>query len=178
MTSWIAATAFIATNVDDLFLLTLWFVKRSRFATVLLGQLVGFSAIIFLSIVGYWGLRLLPQSAVHWFGLAPVAIGIKQLLSSTAEDSRTQPESMWSVATMTFANGSDNLAVYIPLFGRFAPWQVGLIAITFYLLLFLYVIAAYFAASRLKRNDQIHRWAHRIAPVVIIGIGLAILFSH
>jgi cadmium resistance protein CadD (predicted permease) len=178
MTSWIAAAAFIATNVDDLFLLTLWFVKGSRFATVLLGQVVGFSAILFLSLVGYWGLRLLPQFAVHWFGLAPVAIGIKQLLSSTDTDSRTQPESAWSIATITFANCSDNLAIYTPLFGKFSPWQVGLIVITFYLLLFLYVISAHFAASRLKRNNQIHIWAHRIAPLVIIGIGLAILFSH
>lgn len=178
MTSWIAATAFIATNVDDLFLLTLWFVKRSRFATVLLGQLIGFSAILFLSLVGYWGLRLLPPSAVHWLGLAPVAIGIKQLLFSTDKDSRARPESAWTVATITFANGSDNLAVYAPLFGRFSPWQVGAIAITFYLLLFFYVVAAHFAASRLQRSDQMHIWAHRIAPVVIIGIGLAILFSH
>jgi cadmium resistance protein CadD (predicted permease) len=161
-----------------LFLLILWFVKRSRFATVLLGQLVGFSAILFLSLVGYWGLRLLPQSAVHWFGLAPVAIGIKQLLSATDRDSRNQPESAWSIATITFANCSDNLAAYTPLFGKFSPWQVGLIAITFYLLLFLYVFAAHFAASRLKGNEQVHKWAHRIAPVVIIGIGLAILFSH
>src|SRR3979490_1160721 len=95
MTSWIVAAAFIATNVDDLFLLPFWFVKRSRFATVLLGQVVGFSAIVFLSLVGYWGLRLLPQSAVHWFGLAPVAIGIKQLLSATDRDSRNQAESAW-----------------------------------------------------------------------------------
>jgi cadmium resistance protein CadD (predicted permease) len=178
MTSWIAATAFIATNVDDLFLLTLWFVKRSRFTTVLLGQFVGFSAILFLSFAGYWGLRLLPQSAVHWFGLAPIAIGIKELLSSSDENSRTRAESAWSVDVITFANCSDDLAVYPPLFGKFSPWQVGLITITFYLLLLFYVIAAYFAASRLKQSDRLHRWAHRIAPVVIIGIGLAILFSH
>jgi cadmium resistance protein CadD (predicted permease) len=178
MISWIATTAFIATNVDDLFLLTLWFVKRSRFATVLLGQLVGFSAILFLSLVGYWGLRLLPVSAVHWLGFAPIAIGIKQLLSSTDKGSQTQPESAWSVATITFANCSDNLAVYTPLFGKFSPRQVAWITISFYVLLFLYVLAAHFAASRFKRSDQIHRWAHRIAPVVIIGIGLTILFSH
>jgi cadmium resistance protein CadD (predicted permease) len=178
MTSWIAATAFIATNVDDLFLLTLWFVKRSRFGTVLLGQFVGFSAILFLSLVGYWGLRLLPVSAVHWLGLAPIFIGVKQLLSSMRKDPRVQAESVWSVATITFANGSDNLAVYTPLFGRFSPWQVGLIAITFYLLLFLSVVAAHFAASRLKPSDRVHKWAHRIAPVVIIAIGLVILFSH
>lgn len=178
MTSWIAATAFIATNVDDLFLLTVWFVKRSRFTTVLLGQLAGFSAILFLSFAGYWGLRLLPQSAVHWFGLAPIAIGIKELLSSSQEAAQTQAESAWSVAIITFANCSDDLAVYPPLFGKFSPWQVGLVTATFYLLLFLCVIAAHFAASRLMRSDQIHRWAHRISPVVIIGIGLAILFSH
>jgi len=178
MTSWIAATAFIATNVDDLFLLTLWFVKRSRFTTVLVGQLIGFSAVLFLSLAGYWGLRLLPQPAVHWLGLAPVAIGIKQLLSSRDKDSRTRPESAWSVATVTFANCSDNLAVYPPLFAKFSLWQISSIAVSFYVLLFFYVVAAHFAASRLNRIDQVHRWAHRIAPVVIIGIGLAILFSH
>jgi cadmium resistance protein CadD (predicted permease) len=120
----------------------------------------------------------LPKSAVHFLGLAPVAIGVKQLLSATDKGSETQPESAWSVATSTFANCSDNLAVYTPLFGKFSPCQVGWIAISFFLLLFRYVIAAHFAASRLKRNDQVHRWAHRSAPVVIIGIGLAILFSH
>lgn len=134
MSSWIAATAFLATNVDDLFLLTLWFVKRSRFTTVLLGQLLGFSAILFLGLVGYWGLRLLPESAVHWLGLAPIAIGIKQLLSSLQTDSQVQVESAWSVAIITFANGADHLAVYIPLFGKLAPWQVGAVAAIFYLL--------------------------------------------
>lgn len=178
MTFWIAATAFIATNVDDLFLLTFWFVKRSRFSTVLLGQLFGFSAILFLSLAGYLGLRLLPGSAVHWLGLAPIAIGIKQLLSSMDHNSQAQADSAGSVATITFANGSDNLAVYMPLFGRLTPWQVTSTAIVFYLLLFLYVIAAYFLASRLEQNDQIHAWAHRIAPIVIIGIGLMILLSH
>jgi cadmium resistance protein CadD (predicted permease) len=178
MTSWIAATAFFATNVDDLFLLTLWFVKRSRFGTVLLGQLLGFSAILLFSLVGYFGLRLLPESAVHWLGLAPIAIGIKQLLCAVKKPSETLQESAWTLAAITFANGADNLAVYAPLFGKFSPWQVGSIVLFFYALLFVYVIAAQFAASRLKRNDQIHIWAHRIAPVVIIGIGLAILFSH
>ena len=178
MIFWIAATAFIATNVDDLFLLTLWFVKRSRFAPVLLGQLLGFSAILFLSLVGYWGLRLLPGSAVHWLGLAPIAIGIKQLLSSARKGSQAQAESAWGFATITFANGSDNLAVYTPLFGMCTPGQAGTITITFYLLLFVYVIAAYVFTSYLRRSDKIHRLAHRIAPVGIIGIGLVILFSH
>jgi hypothetical protein len=68
MTFWIAATAFLATNVDNLFLLTLWFVKRSGFATILRRQLDGFSAILLVSLVGYLGLRLLPGSAVHWLG--------------------------------------------------------------------------------------------------------------
>lgn len=177
MTSWIAATAFIATNVDDLFLLTLWFVKRSHLATVLLGQLLGFSGILFLGLAGYWGLRLLPGPAVHWFGLAPIAIGIKQLLASQKVSS-VQVESAQSVAIITFANGSDNLAVYIPLFGKLAPWQVGEVAIVFYSLLFLMVIFAQLIASRLKLSDQVRQRAHRLSPIVIIGIGLMILFSH
>jgi len=177
MTSWIAATAFIATNVDDLFLLTWWFVKRSRFATVLLGQLLGFSGILFLALLGYWGLRLLPVSAVHWFGLAPVAIGIKELLASQ-KDSPEHAESARSVAIITFANSADNFAVYIPLFGKLTPWQVGEVVIIFYLLLFLIVIFAQLIASRLKLSDQVRQRVHRLSPIVIIAIGLMILFSH
>lgn len=178
MTAWVATTAFIATNVDDLFLLILWFVKRSRFSTVLLGQLLGFSAILLLSLLGYWGLQVLPHSSLHWLGLAPIAIGLKHLLSSTRSAQQIQADSAWNIAVVTFANGSDNLAVYPPFFARLSPWQVSWIVITFYLLLFLYVIAAYFAALHIKRNDQLQRWAHRIAPIIIIEIGLAILFSR
>ena len=178
MTFWIATTAFIATNVDDLFLLSLWFVKRTRFSTVLLGQLAGFSGILLLSLVGYWGVRLLPQSYVHWLGFAPIAIGIKQLISTSDKVSRVQAESVWNVAAVTFANGSDNLAVYIPLFGRYSPSRVALIVIIFYLLLFLYVIGTNVATSRIKQSDKAHSLAHRIAPIVIIGIGLVILLSQ
>jgi cadmium resistance protein CadD (predicted permease) len=99
-------------------------VKRTRFLTVLLGQLVGWLAVLLLSLVGYRGLRLLLESAVHWRGLAPVALGIMQLLSSTDKGSETRPESTWSVATIAFATCSDNLAVYTPLFARFLPRQV------------------------------------------------------
>lgn len=178
MNYWIATTAFIATNVDDLFLLILWFAKRSRFTTVLLGQLVGFSAIVVLSLLGYWGVHFLPQSSAHWLGFASIAIGVKQLISSVGKETQVQADSAWNVATITFANGSDNLAVYTPLFGRFSPSKVVSIVIIFYLLLFLYVIAARFTASHLKRDDRIREWAHRVAPFVVILIGLAILFSH
>jgi cadmium resistance protein CadD (predicted permease) len=68
--------------------------------------------------------------------------------------------------------------VYIPLFGKHSPSRVSLIVINFYLLLFLYVIGTNVATSRLKQSDQVHRWAHRIAPIVIIGIGLVILLSQ
>jgi cadmium resistance protein CadD (predicted permease) len=177
MRAWVAITVFIATNVDDLFLLVLWFVKRSLFSTVLLGQFLGFSAILLLSLLGYWGLQLLPHSSLHWLGLAPIAIGLKHVVTSTRSAQQVQTDSAWSVAAITFANGSDNLAVYPPFFAKLSRWQVSWIVITFYLLLFLYVIAAYFAALHIKRNDQFQRWAHRIAPLIIIGIGLAIVFS-
>jgi cadmium resistance protein CadD (predicted permease) len=82
--------SLLATNVDDLFLPTLWFVERSGFATVLRGQLAGFSAILLVSLVGYLGLRLLSGSAVHWLGLAPIAIGIKQLVSAVDTATRVR----------------------------------------------------------------------------------------
>jgi hypothetical protein len=48
---------FMVTTLTNLLLLTAWFAKRSRFATEVLGQVLGFSGLLFLS--------LAPDFAVH-----------------------------------------------------------------------------------------------------------------
>jgi cadmium resistance protein CadD (predicted permease) len=172
----LALAAFVSTNVDDLFLLMLWFLKRTSFRTVLLGQAAGFTALVLVSVLGYLGTMALAQSSVHWLGLLPIAIGIKQLLSTDQEDDRPA-DTWWTVATLTVANGGDSVAVYIPLFSRYNMRNVGLIIFCFYVSLCLWVAFARFAAEKLARNERIHRIAHRATPFAIILIGVVILFS-
>lgn len=172
----LALAAFVSTNVDDLFLLMLWFLKRTSFRTVLLGQAAGFTALVVVSVLGYLGTMALAPSSVHWLGLLPIAIGIKQLLSTEQEDGRPA-DTWWTVATLTVANGGDSVAVYIPLFSRYNLRNVGLIIFCFYVSLCIWVALARFAAEKLARSERIHRIAHRASPFVIILIGVVILFS-
>jgi cadmium resistance protein CadD (predicted permease) len=172
----LALAAFVSTNVDDLFLLTLWFLKRTSFRTVLLGQAAGFTALVLASVLGYLGTMALAQSSVHWLGLLPIAIGIKQLLSAEQDDDRPA-DNWWTVATLTVANGGDNVAVYVPLFSRYTMRNVGLIICCFYVSLVLSVVLARFAAGKLARNDRIHGIAHRASPFIIMLIGVIILFA-
>jgi cadmium resistance protein CadD (predicted permease) len=173
----LALAAFISTNVDDLFLLMLWFLKRTSLRIVLLGQAAGFTALVLASVLGYLGTMALAQSAVRWLGLLPIAIGIKQLLSADQDDDRPA-DSWWTVATLTVANGGDSVAVYIPLFSRYTMRNVGLIIFCFYVSVFLWVVLARLAAAKLARNERVHSIAHRASPFVIILIGVVILCSE
>jgi cadmium resistance protein CadD (predicted permease) len=173
----LALAAFASTNVDDFFLLTLWFLKRTSFDIVLLGQAAGFTAIVLVSLLGYLGTMVLPQHSTHWLGLLPIAIGIKQLWS-THHDDNQPADSWWTVATLTAANGGDSVAVFVPLFSRYDVKHVGLIIACFYVSLWLLVVIARFAAARLATDERIHRIAYRASPFVIMLIGVVILFSH
>src|SRR5262249_43651386 len=86
MSSWIGAmaasvTTFAATNIDDLFLLTLFFASQVPTRRVLGGQYLGFSAIIILSLTGAWAALALPHQWIRFLGILPLAIGIRELLS-------------------------------------------------------------------------------------------------
>jgi len=172
----VAILAFVSTNIDDFFLLALWFLKRSRLGIVVLGQFVGFSALLLVSLLGYFGTTLLPQRRVHWLGVLPIAIGIKQLKSGHEEDN-SPAESWWSVATVTTAHGGDNIAVYVPLFARHDLRSVAFIVVCLYITLGFLVGVARIATKSLAHNLVVHRMAHRISPFVIIFIGVLILFS-
>ena len=173
----LALAAFVSTNVDDLFLLMLWFLKRTSLRTVLFGQAAGFTLLVLASMLGYLGTMALAQSSVHWLGLLPIAIGIKQLVCTDQDDDRPA-DSWWTVATLTVANGGDSVAVYIPLFSRYNVRNVGLIIFCFYVSLCLWVVLARLAAAKLARNERVHSVAHRASPFVIILIGVVILCSE
>jgi hypothetical protein len=63
-----ALAAFVSTNVSNLFSLTLWFLKRTSFNVVLLGQAAGFTALLLVSVLGCPGAMALPQRYIHRLG--------------------------------------------------------------------------------------------------------------
>ena len=115
----VAVAAFAATNVDDLLILALFFADPSvRPAHVVVGQYLSIAALIALSGLGAWAALLAPVAWVHWLGVIPILIGLKQALSKDEDaapaGARQQGglgATTLAAAGVTFANGGDNIGV-------------------------------------------------------------------
>jgi cadmium resistance transport/sequestration family protein len=197
------ATAFAATNIDDIAILMLFFAKvNSNFRPrhIVAGQYLGFTGLILASLPGFFGGAIVPRAWLGWLGLVPIAIGVHQLFNKetdeqtiqTVSNSRTNStgDRSWKsrlasvlspqtyqVAAVTFANGGDNIGIYVPLFARSNLASLGAILVVFFLGVALWC----FIASQLTRHPLVARtltnYGHHIVPFVLIGLGIYIFID-
>jgi hypothetical protein len=72
----VGVSAFIATNIDDILLLTLFFSQVDRIFRkrhVVVGQYPGFIVLLFISLLGYLGALSLRQECIGILGFAPIS---------------------------------------------------------------------------------------------------------
>jgi cadmium resistance protein CadD (predicted permease) len=151
------------------------------------GQYLGFIAILVAAVLGATGAGLLPEAVIPYLGLLPLLLGIRAAWRVWRErhengaDERSQPRvtapGILQVASVTFANGGDNIGVYVPVFT-----VAGADGMTVYVIVFLvgvavWCVAGRFLATRPVISRALSRWGHVILPVVLIGIGLLILIE-
>ena len=76
-----AAGMFAVTNIDDILVLALFFGRgaghRGVSARVVIGQYLGFAAILVASIAGALGAGVLPRPVIAYLGLLPLLLGIR-----------------------------------------------------------------------------------------------------
>ncbi|MGB3485973.1 MAG: cadmium resistance transporter [Mycobacterium sp.] len=179
---------FAVTNIDDIVILAVFFGRaggsRSAAVRIAVGQYLGFAAILAVSILGALGADLLPASAIPYLGLLPLFLGLRagwtawrgRGADNSANDNKPpQGAGVMQVATVTFANGGDNIGVYVPVFA-----VAGVAGMTTYVAVFLigvavWCLAGWFLASRQAVAKMLTNWGHIIFPVVLIAIGLVIL---
>ncbi|MHC5727858.1 MAG: cadmium resistance transporter [Nostoc sp.] len=80
--------AFIATNIDDIIILLIFFSQVNvnfRPRHILLGQYLGFTAIIIASLPGFFGGLVVQREWIGLLGLLPITIGLQQLIYRTEE---------------------------------------------------------------------------------------------
>ena len=175
---------FAVTNVDDLLLLALFFAqtagRRGGGLGVVLGQYLGFLGILVVAVAGAMGASLLPESVRPYLGLLPLALGVRAGWSAwrSRNDEDDEPAvgpGVLAVAAVTFANGGDNIGVYVPVFARSGTGAMVTYVVVFLLLVGVWCAAGRYFASRPVIARALSRWGHVLLPVVLIGIGLAIL---
>ena len=122
-----AVGLFIATNIDDIIILSLFFGRGQgqpgTARRILLGQYVGFLGILGAAVLTSLGAQaLLPEQVLPYFGLIPLGLGLWAAWQAWRnrggdDDDEAQLEgkrvSVWTVAAVTFANGGDNIGVLL-----------------------------------------------------------------
>lgn len=178
----LAIPLFAVTNADDLVLLTIFFSNpRVRAATIVIGQLVGIGALTLASILVARVAVQLPQDWLPLLGLAPIALGVRQFFAKgDDEDGNVSSPKLnwWVVATITIANGGDNLGVYIPVFTMQTSLGIAIISAMFAVLTFAWCGLAAGIVRHPKWGAPIRSVTSRAAPYVFIGVGVWILAKH
>jgi cadmium resistance protein CadD (predicted permease) len=184
-----AAGLFAVTNIDDLVLLALFFAQGAgdpgAGRRIALGQYLGFTAILAVAAAAAFGTTFLPEHLIPWLGLLPVALGGKAAVRAWRSRGDDEQEAApkeggpraLEVAAVTFANGGDNIGVYVPVFATAGIGGMSVYAAVFLVLVAVWVAAGRYFATRPVVARALRRWGHVLLPVVLIGIGLLILLG-
>jgi len=186
-------TAFTATNLDDILILLLFFSQVNavfRRRHIVFGQYLGFTALVFASLPGFFGRLIFPPDWIGMLGLLPIAIGLSRLLNPETDDSEAEAEleqsensffssflspQTYSVAAVTVANGGDNIGIYVPLFASNTLESLAVILAVFFGMVGVWCYAAYRLIQMRAIADTLTRYGNQLVPFVLIGLGIVIL---
>ncbi|MEU9015162.1 cadmium resistance transporter [Streptomyces sp. NPDC048479] len=184
-----AAGLFTVTNIDDILILSLFFAQGAGHPgsarRIVIGQYLGFAAILAVAVAAAFGATFLPASAIPYLGLLPLALGLKAAWQAWKhhgdEDDEQEaaeggPKAL-EVAAVTFANGGDNVGVYVPVFATAGVGGMSVYAVVFLILVGVWCFAGRFFATRPVIAKALSRWGHILLPLVLIAIGLLILIE-
>ena len=181
-----AVGLFTATNIDDIIVLSLFFARGASQAgttlRILAGQYLGFAGILAATILVTLGAdAFLPTEAIPYFGLIPLTLGLCAAWQAWQGDDDAKVSgknvSALIVAGVTFANGGDNIGVYVPVFLNVDTATVIIYCVVFLILVAGLVLLAKFVATRPPIAEVLERWEHVLFPIVLIGLGIFILIS-
>jgi cadmium resistance transport/sequestration family protein len=190
-------TAFTATNLDDILILLLFFSQVNavfRRRHIVAGQYLGFAALVMVSLPGFFGSMFLPRPWIGMLGIVPIAIGLSRLIGTNGDeesedDVTLAPQTSWlssvlspqaySVAAVTFANGGDNIGIYVPLFANSDAQHLAIILTVFFALVGVWCLIAYQLMKVTAIAKSLTDYGNQLVPFVLIGLGILILIdSH
>jgi cadmium resistance protein CadD (predicted permease) len=195
----LGVVAFVSTNIDDIFLLILFFSNYLKFPShqVVIGQYIGIGLLVAISIIISLISLVIPSFIIGCMGIIPIIIGIKKLIeyykqnkdpdtnsSSKNKLIRTTKFSMpslsfLSVATVTFSNGGYNIGIYTPLFASNNTIdQTVTLCIIFTIMTAVWCSVSYFLVNHSFLANSIQRTGHLILPFVLIGLGIYIMIGE
>lgn len=181
-------TSFMGTNIDDILIDTLLFSQAKTkvdHKDIVCGKYLGIGTLVAFSILGAFGLKILPQRYIAYLGFVPICLGIKEIISSIRSKGNDDADDHAGKSTnrviytalITIANGADNIGVYIPLFAGFMAWQIIWTVFLFFILVAVWCFLGKALADLPVLKNLLTRYRAVIVPVVYIVLGVYLL-SH
>ena len=188
----IGIVVFVVTNIDDFFLLLLFFGNRSyKVHQIVLGQYLGLSLLILISGILSLVSLIIPAAWIGLMGFLPILIGLRQLLKLRSNSYSNIIEKIiqksknklfgsyqskfLAVSIVTFSSGGDNIGVYVPVFAIHTIGQVAILVAVFLVVTSVWCLITYYIANHTFAGDKIRRYGHIILPFALIGLGVWIL---
>lgn len=179
-----------------------WFSQTNGSLTkqhVIIGQYLGFITLVLLSLIGAFGALVIPKEWIGLLGIFPIYLGIKALWErfrnqDDTEDNDNKESSheegakknwlqrflhpnIYKVATITFANGGDNIGIYIPFFSSQSIARLIIIITIFLVLVAVWCFIGYQLVSHPLVVKTLKGYGHIIVPFVLIFLGGYILME-
>ncbi len=184
----LAIALFASTNVDDIFVLVGFFADpKFRPRDIVTGQYAGIAALFALALLGSLLALVISRAYIGLLGIVAIGVGAKRLFdvyrNRDATESRLEhPETgrhtrISTVAFFTLASGADNIAIYMPAFAIRSPLEIGMFAVIFAVMTGLWCFFAHWMVHHPIVGKPIRRYGRRVAPLVLIAIGVSILYE-
>ena len=183
----IGIAGFAATNIDDIFVLMMFFSYPSMAFSpkqIVAGQYMGIGLLVAISALGFFFSLAVPSYIIGLLGIVPIAIGIRKLVSLRKKNESHSNQALQdkrknlafaAVASVTFSNGGDNIGVYTPLFAKYSsPIESTVLVAVFMAMTALWCISAHYLVNHPLVASKI-RHIGRILPFILIGLGVYIL---
>lgn len=189
----LAIAGYTATNIDNLFVLLAFLAEagggRRR---VIAGQCAGSLALIAGSMLLAALLKHLPAGYVGLLGILPIGVGLakawerfspRKARQQEARRSVSQPpaargSSWWMVACVAIANGSDNLAVYVPLYASHSHSEGAFISLVFVAMIGLWCAGAVWLVKHPLLGAPIRRYGTALLPPILVAIGVSVIAQN
>ncbi|MED3645133.1 CadD family cadmium resistance transporter [Caldifermentibacillus hisashii] len=186
-----AIVSYIATSIDYIVILVVLFAqvknRKGGVRDIVLGQYLGFTVLIIISLLASFGIAFIPQQWIGLLGLIPIFIGLKVLFEKDEGDEEDEEilEStnrfssfILSVTVIMLAAGGDNLGVYIPYFTVLNTIELIVTIVIYYIAaaVLLYLCQRVSAVKGI--SETVEKYEKIIVPIVFLALGIMIMSEN
>lgn len=174
----LAATTYIATNLDNLVVLSGLTVGTNR-ASVVAGYAIATASLLIALLVSAAFGRLVPIDLLGYLGFVPLLMGVRLLfVSSNPAGSATATGIGTSgVVSIILSNSVDSLAAFTPLFAESELVVVIALAAGFVISAGAFLTFTLRVSSQPIIAQRIARIGPKLAPLIMIAIGIYVLWD-